>query len=567
MSIISRTEPLTRRPIPDLSKVSLVSDASKISMMVRSLQGDDDLALVRNSMIHRYAQVIVPVKDEVSGATSDSLYRANSRLKVDYAAKEAILAGQQEIIRLYLYNSIVRQRATLFSEPTLRYEYTSETTGDIMGEIREEGAANLSAQRWDALADGIGSCAVYISDAGGVLSYKEIAPNKLWFAHAETILDGGYERRTNADSLDEASVVCIELAPTPEERRFATWFGGCEAWPDGRHCIYCGEHWYDVPDLGNAKALEYSASARGFVAGATDPANPLELIAKDQGAKGAPVYPIAILYSDAMMSGLMPVTTGLYDVCAEIDLMGSMTLGAAGRGARGAKALQRGTDTSVPAAVDEGLVLLGREQELTNVGWPASHSKDAMDVISATCRWIAESFGVPGWLVANDQAGEVPSGVALQIMTLPLQRNRNARIELNRSGVARRFAIERLVVNGAMGSPAISYDERETWHAGERKWPVDPTVAMASWQQRISMGEADIADVVQDLRSLKTREEALNWLETRKGEQEEWGEVLGTKKEEAAPVPPVKLSLAERLSAAREQKGETNGQGSGKGVG
>jgi hypothetical protein len=270
------------------------------------------------------------------------------------------------------------------------------------------------------------------------------------------------------------------------------------------------------------------------------------------------VYPIAILYGDSMQTGIMPVTSGLYDVCAELDLMGSMIIGAAGRGARGAKALQRGTDTQVPDAVDEGLVLLGREQELTNVGWPASHSKDAMSVINEFARHVAESQGVPGWLVVADQAGEVPSGVALEIMTLPLTRNRNARIELNRAGVARRFAIERLVVNGAVGSPAISYDDVETWHAGERKWPVDPTVAMSSWQQRIAMGEADIADVVQDLRSLKTREEALNWLKERQEEQDgdEWGDVLGTKKEEPAAAPPVKLSLAERLAGAKSAKAE-----------
>lgn len=555
MSIISRTTPKIRHAVPDLSKCTTGVDSQKVSQIAKTLTGECDLDLVRDKMIERYAQVIVPMKDQQTGVTVTEVYRANSMVKMDVAAQLAILAGQQEIVRMYLFNSIVRQRATLFSEPSQRYEYEDEATGETIGEIREDGGCNLAAQRWDSYADGCGSCVLYISDAGGVINYSEIPPSRFWYGFAETILDGGMDRPTNTSDIDEASVVCIELAPNGEKRKFAAWFGPCDTWPDGRHVVYTGQNWHDVPDVGAESAYEYSASANGFIKGAYDVANPLTLIARSQGAEGStPVYPLVVLYGDSMQGGLLPTTSSLYDTCAELDLMGSMVLGAAGRGARGAKVMKRGTDTSVPDQVDEGLVLLGREQELLNVGWPASHSRDAMDVISAFCRWIAEAHNVPGFLVADDRAGEVPSGVALEMMCLPLTRNRNARIELNKHSVARRFGVERLIINGAVGTDVISYDERETWHAGERKWPVDPMQSLMTWEKRIAMREADLGDVVMEMRSLNTHEEAMNWLEEREAIRAD-NKIL-----QPASAPAVKPGLAQRLQGGALQRLGTGSQ-------
>jgi hypothetical protein len=243
-----------------------------------------------------------------------------------------------------------------------------------------------------------------------------------------------------------------------------------------------------------------------------------------------------------MQSGLLPVSTTLYQVCAEIDLMGSMIISAAGKGARGAKAFKRGTDTNVPDSADEALVLVGRDQEIANIGWPASHAKDAMDVVNQFARHVAEAHQVPGFLVVADQTAEVPSGVALEMMMVPLTRNRLQRIALNRTSVARRYAIERAIVNGAVGTTAIPWEDVETWHPGQVTWPRDPMVSLAVWEKRIAMGEADLADVVQDMRSFASREEALTWL----------GEVNKerAKVDALKPLPAAaagKLSLAQRL--------------------
>jgi hypothetical protein len=165
-------------------------------------------------------------------------------------------------------------------------------------------------------------------------------------------------------------------------------------------------------------------------------------------------------------------------------------------------------------------------------------------VINEFARHIAEAHEVPGWLVVADEMSQVPSGVALQIMTQPLTRNRNTRIALNRHSVERRFAIERLVINGANGSPAIGYDVTETWDPGERSWPRDPEQVVRTWQARIQAGEADLADMVQDMRSIESREEAINWLEERQREKAERTAIS------PAPAVAARPSLADRLARA-----------------
>lgn len=550
MSILTRYNPLVRHSVADPVKAAVSVNDVKAAEMCRTLFCENDIELVRDAMIRRYAQVIVPEVDEVSGAETASIYRANSRLKLDWAAQQAILAGQQETVRLYLYNSIVRARATLFSEPTAHYEYEGETTEEIIEDVRDDGNANLSAIRWDTMADGIGSCALYIANAGGVMQYSPIPPHRIWIVFSPTIHDGEMERATNTERIDEATTVVIELAGDGESRRFCAWYGPSDVYPDGRQVQYAGKAWDEIPEVGADAALDYSISAGGFVRGARDVGNPLSLIAQSQGANGAPVYPIVILYGTTLSMGILPMSSSLYDVCCEVDLMGSMILGAAGKGARGAKALQRGTDPNIPDSVDEAMVLLGREQELTNVGWPASHAADAMKVLDGFARHIAEAHQVPGFMVVADQAGEIPSGVALELMMLPLRRNRDARVELNRRSVARRFEIERLIINGDQGTATIPYDERETWIAGQPKMPRDPLIDLQTWEKKISMRAGDLADMVQDMYSFSTREQSIGWLESH-AEDAKTIEVL---KPTAPPQITTKPGLAERLGVIRGGK-------------
>ena len=74
----------------------------------------------------------------------------------DKAMSDAIVMGQYELARLYLFDSLVRQTATLFSVPTSRYTYDVDGLDDTMTALRMEGHAAMAAVRWDALAVGCG---------------------------------------------------------------------------------------------------------------------------------------------------------------------------------------------------------------------------------------------------------------------------------------------------------------------------------------------------------------------------------------------------------------------------
>jgi len=108
-----------------------------------------------------------------------------------------------------------------------------------------------------------------------------------------------------------------------------------------------------------------------------------------------------------------------------------------------------------------------------------------------------------------------------------------------------------------VGTATIPTDEVETWHPGDRKWPTDPEMTLRVWEKRIQMKEADLADMVQDLRGLKTYEEAVNWIEERTAERAK-SEILAPPK---APeiATGAKPTLAQRLGGgAKLQHGTAN---------
>jgi len=183
-------------------------------------------------------------------------------------------------------------------------------------------------------------------------------------------------------------------------------------------------------------------------------------------------------------------------------------------------------------------------QALNVTGWAASNARDAMEVVDQMARHIAEAHSVPGWLVVSDKQGEVPSGYAVKLMAQPLQDMRNMRAELNRGFVARRFWIERALVNAALNTEAIPVDAVETWDCGVRDFPEDEVQLMSAWDAKIKMGVADVADVAMDLYQIDTREKAFQLLEQNKAERDEHPDAV------PAPAPVAEPMMAGGGAAA-----------------
>jgi len=491
---------------------SLLNDA------IDTLYGVGDLKLVETAMVDRYAKYLVRESNADTGVVTTSLLSGSIQVKTDSATQAAIMAGQYEFNRIEWFNSVAGATATLFSEPGLRYEYDDTTAEENIPEIREDSGAHLSAQRWDTVACGIKSCALYLTVRGGQLIETEVRPTSLWIVFADMITDGDSERSTNTQNIDEASVIVMALSGS---EKYAAWFGPSHEYPNGRHCTYESKKWNDIPRPGTSKATrEYTTDGEykttGF--GLDQLANPLTLWSVKQGSHSLPVYPFAILYGDPQSTGLMPTSTSLYETGLEYDLTSSMILGSAGKGARGMRVYTRGQGGSgdIPATTDEGLVVIDQPSTLVQGGWSPTHAKAAMEVLSDIARKKAEANHVPGYLTLANDSAQPPSGRAVMLLNEDRMDHRRKRIELNRHSVRRRWEIEKALINSTLGEVKIKEEATETWNPGDVEFAQDPVEKTAEWDARIKIGEASILDVIRDMRGFTSDNDALQWAEQRK---------------------------------------------------
>ncbi len=559
MSILSDSytpRKLLRDPIKDISQHDHQFSDAVISDALRMLFRDGDLAIVQDAIIDRFAYGVKEVSNPVSGTATQEL---DTQKVLNKAVELAIINGQQEILTLSTFPMLVSEMATLFTEQGLSYSYDDETTGEEMIALREESGSDLALPRWDTLACATGSACLYCSVENGQLVEEEVPVNAIYIAFADEITeDGGSRRPTNMTNIDEASLVVMQMATTSSDtKRFGAWYGPCEAYPDGRNVVYMANAWYEIPDVGDDTALDYTTSGEFKAgAGAEEIANPLSLHASKENDYSLPTYPFAILYSDPTTPGLMPVSTSLYESVVELEIMASVLFGQAGTSARGAQVLKEdvtGGSKTIPANTREGLIIPGRGMDLSFQGWAAVNTKDAYEVYEKVMASIAQANHVPTFYVLPQQGGEVPSGVALEMMYEPSRRYRDKRVRTNRDSVRRRFNLERALVNSVTGKESISSNVTEAWEPGGREFPVDPNTDADAWIKRIDKGVNDLADWVQDFYDLETIEQAYNLLEDK--------QTLKTENAASLPQPPQDTApdltgggLRDRLQAKRGNK-------------
>jgi hypothetical protein len=180
------------------------------------------------------------------------------------------------------------------------------------------------------------------------------------------------------------------------------------------------------------------------------------------------------------------------------------------KSARGVFALGKGENASdiTPEVWDEGQVLLGMNQTLTNVTHDATNSLNAWEVIQKEMINTASAYQVPSYMVAINETSQFPSGVALDIANQPLVRARQTRIELNRENVRRKFHVER-----ALASVATQKDKgvgaTETWIPEDRKWPESAKEQVEIQKMLLDEQLATIPEVLVELDKAETPEAAL----------------------------------------------------------
>ena len=518
-------------------------DDQTINDACNTLYGTGDRALVLSAMVDRFARVLKRVEDGDTGTVNNVL--VNFTTQIDGPARAAILAGQFEVARPQWYENIVGAQANLFSESGLRYEYDNDKAGDTIAAVRLASGTALASQRWDTVACGVGSCPLFIEAVGSKITEREVRPTALWVIFADAITEDGKERATDPMNIDEASVVIMELTGAEQ---YAAWFGPSELYPVGRHVMFTAKKFSDIPPPDSKDGREYTTSGEyksGYV-GADELANPLTLWG-DYSKSAPPVYPFSILYGSPQSTGLLPVSTSLFEQCLEYDLTASLILGATGRGAVGAQVLTNpkgdADPSDIPENVREGKVIMGRGRELNFAGWSPTHAAAAFETLKGLARATAEAASVPGGMAIRDDTAKQESGYHYRLQLSKLFDYRKARISANTSPVMRRWEIEKALINATVGKRTIPDDTVETWNPGEYDVISDPTEEMADWEARIKAGEASILDVVMSRRGFSNPADALAWMTTRKDFLETNAEVIDYFKPSAPAAAPARGGL------------------------
>ena len=561
---------LWRLPV-SLSTVTRTVPESRVATVRRTIRRSNDVDLVRSAMIQRYAMRLQKLQD-ATGVEKTTLIAGTGTNQVaeriatqrNEAAYAALNAGIYELTRLYAADNIIDKTATRFSGIGANYEYDGDQkVEEWMSDIRSRAGVTLIEQQWDHISFACGSAVLYLSTVGDQMSYDIIWIDGFYWAFAEEIWDRDTETRrpTNTTDLDEASVVAIRLSGGADNlSRYAAWYGASERYPRGRHVRYDARSWYDIPDPGDG-GLDYVwTGARSEYTRSPDVeqlANPLSLYQELHKIAG-PEYPFVVLRGRPIDTDVLCPATGLsiWDLSAEYDVAASVALYAANKGAVGKEVLKQsdGSAGRVPDTVHARTTVLDRGWDLTVTGWGPAHAKSAMEVIADQVKMISEAYHVPSFLVAPDWS-TFPSGIALRMARTDMDAYRDTTVEVARPAVRRRFDIERALVNLSEGKVAIGADVRETWNAGELRWPEEPDVEISVAQQRLQMGVDDLGDTVMKLRQLPSHEAAIRYLEERQ-QQAEQHEVLSGPQQQQQPQQP--QTLRERLLARRGEAG--NGQ-------
>ncbi len=552
--------PILRTHIEDLSSIRREVNDSKVAKINRFLWRKNDARVIQEAMVQRYAQYLKTEEDTEEGTIETSL-ASSAQLGQHKGVALALLNGQQESIALGLFPYLVSWHG-LFGEAGEGYLYDNDNAS-VIPDLRAEGGGGQAAQRWDDYAKAAGCSILYLSvDSQYRLVESAVPINSFYWGFAETYERDGARQQVERDNLDHATVVSMRLEDSLDgDPRWATWYGPSNKYPSGRHCIYSDRLWSSVPDVGSTGCLDYVRGGQ-MIEGATvdEIANPLSLWAEVQKDYSIPTYPFTPLQGAPNQAGMFPTSFSLYDDVVEFSILQSVLLGMLGKASRGAQVLTRSgsMDSAViPSNTTEGLIDVPVGQELRFDGKQASDVRAGIEGYNDMLGHLANCAHIPPHMVVPNTGGQVPSGVALEIIMSDARAYRMDRVDSNRANVNRRFEIEKALINATLGVEKIPSATVEVWNPGRKEFPKDPMVQATTWEKRIAANEATIIDMAQDLRQIPTREQAVNFLKEQAKEKEdpELADIL---------KPPVAQNVQSSgggtVARLREKRGVGNGQ-------
>lgn len=439
--------------------------------------------------------------------------------------REKLETGEIDALNLGWGHKVANAKATLFTEPGLRFSLVSDVSEDadmteveaVLKRHRQNGrfiSQNVSANR---VAVFRGCCLMLVSYLRGNLRYQKIYPGQIRAAWGETVFEKNRRRPTDILDIEDASVVLIRLGQVGIDKY--SYLGiipstSNKEIPDGRYVTFVdGISCREIPPPGKPGVIDYR-----LYGDTGPPVNPLTYFANRHPDRDLPEIPLAVLIGGTVDAEVLcPTFDTLYRQSLIFDKKTSHILDKVEDKAVGTLALTRDVQAHsmpLPRRVT-GVVALQPGQGIEDIAHDATacdiaHNIKRMDMIDA-----AASYAVPDFMVVSeDHTIDASSGRALDIKARPLKKDRKNLIDLNGPYVDRLFEIERSTLEFmAEEDPsiltALSQCHQE-WEAGPLVLPEDKSEVA---QRIIALGNAGIMDTIaqiQEYYQLPSDQEAID---------------------------------------------------------
>ncbi len=493
--------PLIKRALQNLRESSTTVGETIVDNMLSYFQRRDDHDQIRDAIKQRYGVGIKTTTDPKNkNASTEAYVKEGFDIKVD--------SGLTEVLAVGFGAKVVAGLASLFTEPGQRYTLIHENeetdlkdAENLLQEHRENGGHSAAMTLSDKRSVQVGSAGPLIGFSGGFLSYQVLSPSDVRAYYSDTIDDEGDIRVPDSTDIEDASVVVIRLSEVDQMTgRYLAIFARSDIYPKGRYVTYeASKESTEVPkpDDKDSKVIDFDILG--------ELCNPLSFWADQHPDEIIPEYPIAIIKGGVTEDGvLMPVSTSLYEDSKGFDVSGSHLLETSGDAARGTTVITRRAEAAMKPLPRTlvGQIALSVGQEVDHIDHGAGESVKALDVHTKLATEVAAGFQVPDYMVSSeDHAIEASSGIALEVKSRPLKKQRDHRIDLNRPEVKRIFAIEKALIGLFVGTdePGVSLllECKQTWEPGELRLPEN---RLETAKRIISLMDKGIMDAIAAIR-------------------------------------------------------------------
>jgi hypothetical protein len=477
--------------------------------------------------------------DGTSDGDGNSVYE--TYVKQDFDIQ--VDAGMVETLSIGFGARIVNAKATMFTEEGNRFTLTHDSVEDVdaadelLAWHRKQGGHKTALVRADKLSIQCGSSAILTSFSSGSLRYQHLSPDDVRVFFADTIEEDGVIRATDRTDIEEASLVIIRLGQVDLNLwNYLAIYGRSDEYPDGRWVTYQSSDTIEVPNLDNEQCIDYEID--GHVA------NPMSYWANQNPDENIPEYPICVIYSGLTEScEVLPTTTSLYNADIEFSRAASHTLSKSQEAAAGTIAI---TTNEVAQGKPLPRTLCGHVhtiagQDIKSIPHDSAACLASYEILRGLMVDAGASYSVPDYMIAdtNSQMNrEADSGIALQIKTRPLKKDRQFRISENRLSIDKMFNVEKaqiaMFADDDESAIALLSECEQEWDAGELRLPENKKEVSERLISLLDKGIIDTIAAIREYYQLQTDTDAIDVYEKMAERKKEYPPLAG--QEEKKPV-------------------------------